>query len=788
MNTNTTLWKKKSFSDNGVSVDEEFQTLNMMYKIDQVKKKSDKKKKVFNYKNIELLENIHETPPLQEGLTFLGMGKDDSPEIEKEIDRFNGKKERFKGKKEGFESENKKQIIDVTEGDIKNEEGLVFLGLGKDDAVRIDDSETTTTFKPDNKRVDIAFQDSNMRKVKGNEQVYYKPNEKKYYVKDTKLKVFNSSKGFFGKYEEQSGPSYKLYNDDPGQHKYERKKNEIDGNRFVDGSKSGEGNPDGTWTDTNNDIEKGEINLEDGNYYVTKVDEKGKPIRGRDGKPMKVLYDGPLDKSSGIPLTPDFWEGLDNGDTGKNPNDPRDKIWKFLMKIRKTIKDFNEKRAKYIADGFSSTTKENFEDKSDEEIEEQDNKQEEEEEGFGEKKKINIFDNKPKPNRIDKPNVDYIKNLAENNVFSNAFKKQGKSKTIKGRASPHDVALVKKWLSVLDSVTLAYFFAYNIFFVTLYYDSKGEKIEIPKITSESLKQGAAGGYPINYLIIYFFGYAFRLSDIFETFLLETFPSFSQKFMNPPLFLMSLFLGFTFILENFVDYFLLLLHKFIFLDTSNSLVSGVLFMVVIFFILDCISPFSNPNTFWFSISWVSRFFLLIFISWFIVALQLIIALATAAPVGALLCVVIMLFLGTSIIWYPFYNVTSPGGWGELFSNLFSLYYYTYNNINMFMKKSFMLDFDPTQKLTTQQTFVSITNVIFDFLCSFIYFIVIALVLSFALVEFNSLENETLRKNIFFLVGTLVFSIVSYCCIGLARKIGEDRQMKTDDIFDATPLSE
>jgi hypothetical protein len=149
---------------------------------------------------------------------------------------------------------------------------------------------------------------------------------------------------------------------------------------------------------------------------------------------------------------------------------------------------------------------------------------------------------------------------------------------------------------------------------------------------------------------------------------------------------------------------------------------------------------------------------------------------------------MLFLGTSIIWYPFYKVTSPGGWGELFSNLFSLYYYTYNNINMFMKKSFMLDFDPTQKLTTQQTFVSITNVIFDFLCSFIYFIVIALVLSFALAEFNSLENETLRKNIFFLVGTLVFSIVSYCCIGLARKIGEDRQMKTDDIFDATPLSE
>lgn len=79
-----TIWNKKKFSDTpGESLDEEFQTINMIQKIKRIKKNRKGPLNVENYKNIETLQNIYDTETTVKTEKKEGFTDDDYDGIEK---------------------------------------------------------------------------------------------------------------------------------------------------------------------------------------------------------------------------------------------------------------------------------------------------------------------------------------------------------------------------------------------------------------------------------------------------------------------------------------------------------------------------------------------------------------------------------------------------------------------------------------------------------------------------------------------------------------------------------
>ena len=112
---------------------------------------------------------------------------------------------------------------------------------------------------------------------------------------------------------------------------------------YVDGSSSGDLRNDGTWKDSLGNVMRGEFDNKNGSYWI--IDAKGN----------RTKYDGPMDRDSGIPLTPDFWEGLDSGDYGLSADDPRLRFLKFIDYIEDWFEQFNQDIAEYIGNGLQQT-------------------------------------------------------------------------------------------------------------------------------------------------------------------------------------------------------------------------------------------------------------------------------------------------------------------------------------------------------------------------------------------------------------------------------------------------
>jgi hypothetical protein len=100
MSNEKTIWNNSLFSDRyktQSNSDENFQTMNMIYKIKKIKK--NKKPKLENYKGIELLQNINDVE------------KEEEKEEEKEGEKEQEKEINNEPIIEGFKKKKKKIVL-----------------------------------------------------------------------------------------------------------------------------------------------------------------------------------------------------------------------------------------------------------------------------------------------------------------------------------------------------------------------------------------------------------------------------------------------------------------------------------------------------------------------------------------------------------------------------------------------------------------------------------------------------------------------------------------------------
>jgi len=458
----------------------------------------------------------------------------------------------------------------------------------------------------------------------------------------------------------------------------------------IDGSHSGDLNSNGKWVDSDGNTESGYFDPSDGSYWVT------------DSSGVKRKYDGPLDPESGIPLTPDFWEGLDSGDHGAKKDDPRPAIIAFIDLIHKKINDFNESKARLIANALQQST-----------------------------------------------------------------------------ASNHDVNLIQPYLSLVESAFFAYFFAYNLMYVTLYFDNEGNKVKFPKIHSNTIKNMTLdkGLGIFMQPVVFFLTYSIYFTDILQFWLLEKIPSIFKTVFNAPLFMMVAFVGMIFLIENVTGWFIQFMKDVIMLNTDNVFVNIMYFAVLFYFVSDCFNfiKFDIPK---YSFSVMMDLMSHPIISLLLGILQFIIVVMISVPLGALFCIIILFLITFSILWVPFTTMS--------FQKIMNIPYIPFE-INEFLHKSFLLNFDPNAKgVTFSQKVQFAFTLIFDFICSYMFLITILVIMAVSISDYNlHMQNADLKKNLNTINIALTCGLGLFLVGGFFGKISEKREIDPSMVMDALP---
>jgi hypothetical protein len=442
---------------------------------------------------------------------------------------------------------------------------------------------------------------------------------------------------------------------------------------IIDGSHSGDLATDGTWADSEGKVERGFFDETDGTYYV--IDLSGN----------KTRYDGP--DQDGIPLTPDFWEGLDSGDRGMSADDPREKIMKFLDQAEAWIDNINDKAAhmfanatqqsvaldrtayvyrdfnvlqvddisnlapgmKVVADGvpmgaviksIGSGTfiiSEGFTEGIQVNAPAQIRIQQQLQQPANVNNKLNkllaaqnaatlsgVTTTKPSTMTTAKPStmttakpsatttpaaviVTTPKSITttttpkptsrpkpavnSKTVFINMTCTRSSNINVKFYATPAtdaDVAVIKPYISLLQSVIFAFIFTYNIMYATVYVDPATKKnIYIPRFTSDALRimtLNRGYGFIVKPLVFLFI-YALYFSDMLQSYIYDKMPYYFLTYLNPPAYMITVFLGLVYILEHARSFCFNFIRDIVMMNTSNTIVNTMYGLTVLYYLTD-----------------------------------------------------------------------------------------------------------------------------------------------------------------------------------------------------------
>jgi hypothetical protein len=342
-----------------------------------------------------------------------------------------------------------------------------------------------------------------------------------------------------------------------------------------------------------------------------------------------------------------------------------------------------------------------------------------------------------------------------------------------------DVTLLQKYISYFESIICAYFFSYNIIYVSMYIDEDGERIKIPRITSNFVKdystKSAADTLGMSLVaksVVYFLTYALYFSDILQTLILDVFPEYFLMFLNAPSYMIAIFIALIFVIDNMVPFLIQFFTDVIMLNTTNSFVNMMYFFVIFMFIIECFGSFdvrtftySTNNLVWTLSNPITSLVLGI--------IQFIIAIMISVPVGAVLCMILFIFYSFSIFLYPITVFK--------FEKLFEVFG-MFSKIDGYLKRSFQLDFDPNdENLDMMQKTKVIFTVLFDFANSYIYYIANIVMLSFSTDDYTkNISSKFLKTNLLLINGALLFMFVALCVNGFFAKLKVDRKASDEDI--------
>jgi len=410
----------------------------------------------------------------------------------------------------------------------------------------------------------------------------------------------------------------------------------------------------------------------------------------------------------GIPDGPEFWDGLDQGDEGRNAKDPRQILIDALKAAYNAVNKFNRDNAKYIADNLSK---------------------------------------------------DPITNAPT--------------------ATDADVTLLQKYISYFESIICAYFFAYNIVYVSMYIDEDGQRIKIPRLTSNFFKdystKAASATLGMSYAakaIVFFMNYGLYFSDIMQTLILDVLPEYFLLFLNAPAYMITVFIILIFVIENMVPFMIQFFTDVIMLNTTNSFVNMMYFFVIFMYIIECFGTF-DVRTFTYSANNLMWTLMNPLTSLVLGIIQFIIVIMISVPVGAVLCFILFIFYAFSIFLYPITIFK--------FEKLFYVFG-MFENIDKYLKRSFQLNFDPNDDdLDMVQKTQVILTFIFDFVNSYIYYIANIVMFSFSTKDYSDLINsKILRMNLLLINSSLLMMYIGLCINGFFSKLKVDRKISQEDL--------
>lgn len=394
----------------------------------------------------------------------------------------------------------------------------------------------------------------------------------------------------------------------------------------------------------------------------------------------------------GIQDSPEFWDGIEEKETMSGAEDPREALITMLRSFEAAVDKFNYSKAEMICSVLS----------------------------------------------IDYTNPSNLSKEIDTNILP------------KPKAS--DVVLVQKYLSSFESLIMAYFFAYNIIYVTMYKDANKKSIPIPRITSTFFKnlsvKSAESTMGFSYaakFIVYTCTYALYFSDIMQSILLDILPQFFTTFLNAPAYLIALTIGLFYIIENLVPNAIQLLHDAIMLDFNNPVVTFMYIFVVSMFIFDCFDVIDFSALKYSGRNLISMFtypITTIVLSF----IQFVIAVVISIPIGTFVCLIIFLFYATSIFLYPIcardINLFIRSIAGFMFLPN------TFQDINKYLQKSFKTNTGiPEEEKTLLDKFMIVMNMIFVTLYSNIYYLLNIILLSFSIADYSkNIQTSALKGNL------------------------------------------
>ena len=371
-------------------------------------------------------------------------------------------------------------------------------------------------------------------------------------------------------------------------------------------------------------------------------------------------------------------------------------------------------------------------------------------------------------NKFNRDNAKYIADNLSRDPITNA-----------PTATDADVTLLQKYISYFESIICAYFFAYNIVYVSMYIDEEGQRIQIPRLTSNFFKdystKAASATLGMSYVakaIVFFMNYGLYFSDIMQTLILDVLPEYFLIFLNAPAYMITVFICLIFVIENMVPFMIQFFTDVIMLNTTNSFVNMMYFFVIFMYIIECFGTF-DVRTFTYSANNLMWSLMNPLTSLILGILQFIIVIMISVPVGAVLCFALFIFYAFSIFLYPITVFK--------FEKLFYVFG-MFENIDKYLKRSFQLNFDPNDEdLDMVQKTQVIFTFIFDFVNSYIYYIANVVMLSFSTKDYSSMINsKLLRTNLLLINSSLLMMFIGLCINGFFSKIKVDRKISQQDL--------
>jgi hypothetical protein len=434
--------------------------------------------------------------------------------------------------------------------------------------------------------------------------------------------------------------------------------------------------------------------------------------------PPKIV-EGLRSKSINNDLDPNFlglpdkdFDGIDSPDKG-NKDDPRVGVINILNKLYEQINKFNYTIALYIA------------------------------------KILSIADSN------------------ENNV-GELLRKGANSRKLnqKQKDSKNDILIIQKYVGLFESVLVAFFATYNWFYIMFYYytnqdkennivnDEKvGCRVDVPKLSSYYIQEQIhqrADFLSIFYAFVnFFFIFALAFVEYLQSFMMKIIPDNLRSVLNYKGCFVAVFVLFILFFFNFNVFIYNFLIAVLRGDTKNIVVSIMYFFLLIIYFFGNYNMGFLPKTLNYTVNSFMGFILSPLTSFITAFLRFIIVMLISVPIGAVACILYLLF---NSLFGIMMNV-----------NIFS-YFGTFFRIHEFIKHN--NDPDVNKKDDIIHKVKSSYNNLIDFIYKYVFFIAYIFILVIAIIDYNNNITNSQLKFRLIIFSAIVIFIMLIAMLGIS----------------------